>query len=387
MIAYNNEWLNNLLIQQELELAANDNMISEEEKITVSKLYTVGFYTPNLFIKIGLFILTIIVIIFTFGIVALITSSVNEQTFGITLIIFGLMNYGALEVVAQLKNHYHSGVDDALLWMAGTCIIGGINLLGNISIATNCLFVLIIAACILWRFAHALLGAVVVVSFLLLFFLSYIKWGNMAKATAPFCMLLIAAGIYFLSVYLSKQFMLKFYVKAITFAKITALICAYASVNYFIVNHVASGVIEINVKPGAPVAFGWLFWLLTFIIPFIYIFSGVQKKDMILLRVGLLLIAAIVFTVRYYYPVLPIEIAMIAGGISCIAIGYGLLKYLQAPKHGFTSIADIDKNTAGKLTIESLIIAETFSNTQQPPAATTNFGGGSFGGGGASGDF
>jgi membrane protein YdbS with pleckstrin-like domain len=118
----------------------------------------------------------------------------------------------------------------------------------------------------------------------------------------------------------------------------------------------------------------------------VYLTLGIFKKDSILLRVGLILIAAIVFTVRYYYSILDAEILMIAGGATMILLAWLLTRYLQTPKFGFSSEEGDSKNVMDKLHIESLILAETFS--QQPSAGDDQqFGGGDFGGGGASDDF
>ena len=98
------------------------------------------------------------------------------------------------------------------------------------------------------------------------------------------------------------------------------------------------------------------------------------------------MLAAIVFTVKYYYALAPIEIEMALGGSILIVIAYVLVQYLQQPKYGFTSTAPADQQMTDKLNIEALIIAETYGGVQEGNNAT-NFGGGGFGGGGASGDF
>ena len=116
---------------------------------------------------------------------------------------------------------------------------------------------------------------------------------------------------------------------------------------------------------------------------------GIQKKDAVLIRMGLILIAAIVFTVRYYYHFFPTETAMMIGGLIMIAIAYTLIKYLKVPKHGFIDEEQNDSTSIARKQIESLIIAETFGQTkiETQTGNNTEFGGGSGGGGGAGGDF
>jgi hypothetical protein len=97
------------------------------------------------------------------------------------------------------------------------------------------------------------------------------------------------------------------------------------------------------------------------------------------------LVAGAIFTIRYYYHILPAELAMIIGGCILIAGAYGLIRYLQTPKHGFTSIAPDEPkpHPLQNLPVESLILAETFKSTPtQPSDQPPHFGGGSGGGSG-----
>ncbi|WP_449435710.1 hypothetical protein [Pedobacter steynii] len=64
MIIYNNIWLANLLIREEAQKARKAEAISIDEQKKIADKYPVGFYTPNIFIRIGLFILTCIIVSF-----------------------------------------------------------------------------------------------------------------------------------------------------------------------------------------------------------------------------------------------------------------------------------------------------------------------------------
>jgi uncharacterized protein (DUF486 family) len=168
---------------------------------------------------------------------------------------------------------------------------------------------------------------------------------------------------------------------------ITALTCFYAAGNYYVVREASIALFNMDIKEGHGIPFGWLFWIFTIAIPAVYIARGIQKKDVVLLRVGLLLVAAVIFTVRYYYHVLPAETAMVIGGVIFIGIAYMLIKFFQKPKHGFTHKERNDAFFMDKLQVESLVIAQTFSGPQLPTGTGTQFGGGTGGGGGATGVF
>jgi uncharacterized membrane protein YoaK (UPF0700 family) len=200
---------------------------------------------------------------------------------------------------------------------------------------------------------------------------------------------MIAAA--FIYVFVQRQIKkepLKHYATGLQIASIAALVCFYIAGNYFEVRETSIAMFNLDLKEGESIPLGWIFWIFTFIIPVAYIVWGIQKKDAVLLRVGLLLVAAIVFTVRYYYHVLPIEIAAVTGGVFFIGIAYALIKYLQGPKYGFTYKRDSDPSAINKLQLESLVIAQTFTGTTQPATDSgIQFGGGSGGGGGATGEF
>ncbi len=386
MIAYNTNWLDNLQVQQQLEEAAAVNCITKEEKEVASAKYSVGFYTPNIFIRIGLFILTVVIASFSLGLLSLtLLSGGGEKSFAVVLFVLALAAYFALEVMVERKNHFQSGTDDALIWITGACIIGGINMLGDISPAANALITLLIAAYFLVRFIHPLMGILAVLALLAFVLLSLGTAGNFAKAAMPFVLFIISVIFYFIAQNLSKKVAFRFYKDAFTFMKITALLCIYISVNYCAVREASINMFHLDLEKNDELPFGWIFWFFTIFIPIVYIYWGIKKKEVVFLRVGLLLVAAIIFTVRYYYAVMPMEIAMASGGAILITGAYLLIQYLRQPINGFTSEAIADNQMQGKLNIEALVIAETFSGVT--PASDNNFGGGNFGGGGASGDF
>ena len=135
---------------------------------------------------------------------------------------------------------------------------------------------------------------------------------------------------------------------------------------------------------GQSVPGAWAFWILTVLIPLVYIFRGIQKKNVILLRSGLALIAAIVFTVHYYHQLASLDVMMTAAGILMISAAYFITKLLTPSRYGFTHTLPNDPQMAGLAQLESLAIAQTFHATGAEQSDQFDFGGGSSGGGGAS---
>ena len=385
MIAYNNEWLNNLNMKGEATGAFDANCITKDDQDAINKKYPVGFYTPNIFIRIGLFVLTIIILLFSFGLLVLITlSGIEDMITGLS-IFFAIACYAALEYMIRVKNHYSSGVDDGLLWGASIALFCGISLPHDLSMLTNCLIIFMISLGGTLRYADKLMAAVAYFSLAGTFFYTCVEMGSAAKAIVPFIIMAVSLVTYLAVSRSTIKENNPYYTGCLKMVEISALISLYAAGNYYVVRELSNSMFNLNLQPGDSIPFGWLFWIFTGLIPVIYLIRGIQKKDAILIRVGLILFAAIVFTVRYYHTVLPAEILMTLGGIVLLVISYGLMKWLHEPVYGFTSREISSKNAMDKLQIESLIIAQTFKPGTDPGG--TNMGGGSFGGGGASGEY
>lgn len=383
MIAYNQEWLNNLFVRDEATEAFDKNLITKEEQQQIHEKYPVEFYSPNIFIRIGLFVLTIVILLFSFGLILLLLLNSNENFIGGVAIFFGCMGFVVLEYMIRSKKHYQSGVDDALLWGSALCLFGGISLPHNFGELANAVIIFIISGIAVLRYADKLMAIVCYLSLMGILFYGFTGISDSMKTFIPFIIMAASLIVYFVAVPAKKD--LLHYSNCLLMIEIAALICLYVAGNYFTVREISNSMFNLNLKPGQSIPFGWIFWIFTILIPVLYLAIGIRKKDVVLLRIGLILFAAIVFTVRYYHSVLSVEIIMTIGGIILMALAYGLMKWLHKPVHGFTSSEIFSRNKIDKLQIESLLLAQTF----KPGAAidTPKFGGGDFGGGGASGEF
>ena len=387
MIAYNTEWLNNLLIGEELQTAFKKENITTEEYSAAKKLYPVGFYTPNIYIRAGLFILTLIIIGFSYGLIFILFNESNiGNIFSILCFTFSVLCYVTLELIIKKKHHFKSGVDDALLWASGGLLYAAIFLVSDMNFVIPMIFIFIYSIYLTHRFANALMGAVILYSGLLILSLSFFTLLRYTGIFVNLFLFIISGFTYFLSKKAALKINFKFYKNAFIVIQVVALILAYKNINYYFV----SFYMQLNDGKDASnfaSVLSILIWILTIALPFCYIYMGIKNKDRLIGRVGLVLIVAIVFTIRQFYSLLPLEILMLSGGVILIALAYYLSKYLQPEKYGFTSLPVSAELSNGRSQIESLIIAETFSGMPQPTTSTTNFGGGNFGGGGASGEF
>jgi uncharacterized membrane protein YgcG len=388
MIAYDPITLDNLSIRQEATKAFDQGLLSKEEKAMIDQQYPVNFYSHNVFMRTGTFILTLITIFFSLGFFSLtFIDNLSETGVAITGVIYAAVTYAALEYTISKKKHYHSGVDDALIWVASLSLFFSICVLINDSNAYLSFSIIsfMIAAYVMVRFANRLMAIVAYASLLAICFFGCTHLGGFIKALVPFVLMIVSAITYVVIKKKSSDPALRYYTLCFQLITIAALLTFYIAGNYFVVRELSNSMFDLNLKPGQTIPFGWLFWIFTIGIPPAYLYFGIKNKDVVLIRVALLLFIAVCFTIRNYYSIAPIEITMTVAGIVLLLIAYGLIKFLKEPKYGFTADEIKTDNPLAALQIESLIITETFSGQQASP--DTKFGGGSFGGGGATGDY
>ncbi|MCF6402991.1 hypothetical protein L3C95_08915 [Chitinophaga filiformis] len=389
MIAYNSQSLDNVYVQEQAGMAKNADCITAEEYNAITTAYPADLYTPNPYMRIGIFILTAIILLFSFGLFCLLFMAGGEGAFAFLCMLFGAGSYGLAEYMIREKKHYKSGADAALIWGAG------IFLLSALGIATDadapawvwCFAALILSLYFVLRFADVSMSIVAHLSFLGLIFSGCVELGNIAKLIIPFMVMLASAAVYFLSVKLIAVHTYRHYKKCLQMLQVCALITLYLGGNYFVVREVSNEMFNMDLQPGQDIPGGWFFWILTVTLPLLYIYAGIRRKDRILICVGLVLVAGIVYTIRYYHSVAPLEVAMTLGGLAMIGIAYAVIRYLKTPRHGFTEASSDERHAMEAIQIESLVIAQTMSHAATPQPNQLEFGGGTGGGGGASGDY
>lgn len=384
MQAYRKVDLYNQYVQENAAEALQTGCISANSYSAILQAFPRRLYTPNYFIRIALGLLTIVTILFGGLLLFIITAADSYTGAAILLAFLAISCYLAAELLVKRKRYYNAGVDNILI---STVIIFFVSAFFAYDSEASWLVVSAAATLIsLWlsiRFTDACMAVVTYCCLFVFFFLLYSKAGNFAKATTPFVMMTLSAFAYFISTRLisSGLFMYHFCFKSVAFL---ALITFYASGNYFVVSILGAVLFDLPAGQNS-FTLDWLFWLFTLAIPLVYVICGVIKKDFILMRTGLMLIAAAIFTIKYFFDFLPVEMILLISGAVLIVISYALTRYLKTPKYGYTS-EDLYPFQKDALQVEALIVAETFNGQPQaqPPGL---YGGGSGGGGGATSDF
>jgi hypothetical protein len=390
MVAYKDKSLDRLLINNEAGSAVHKQLISKEEYSAIALAHPVALYRPNIFIRVGLFLATTVIVLMSFGLFMLFTESFSRSDGAMAVIcaIYALLIYGALEWLIHSKRHYRSGVDDALLWLSFGFIIADVNFLTGISSLQQSILIFILTLYGTLRFANSVMSGIMFISFLAIVFYGIIPLGTPAKAIMPFVIMAISFLVYCLVKTNKNKYSLRHYRYCMLMIEILSLISLYGAVNYYAVRELSVQLFGIHLSEGESITGGWFFWLTTLVIPPLYIVRSLQTKDAVLLRAGMLLLAGSVLTIHNYYSVAPIEQIMTLGGLVLILAAYFITRLLTTPKYGITAKEPENESSEGDFHLESLVVTETFNAA--PDANTANgfqFGGGSSGGGGASGEY
>ena len=368
--------------------ALHSSCIGQESFSKIKGRYIDKLYTPNYFIRIALGLLTMVAVWFSGLLLFMITGIFSSGGIMMLFIVLAIICYVALELLVKSKRFFNAGVDNVLLFYTVVLIIGAF-FANDFATDIKTISAVSMFVCI-WlahRFADAFAAMLAYASFFILLFLVYIKFGGIAESTAPFVMASVSVFVYFQMQNFIRKEGLLYYRWCFKAVRLLTMFSFYASLNYFVVRELNSKMFAVEYSNIHPFSFGWIFWICTISIPIAYVAYGILKKDFHFIRTGLLLIAISVFTVRYYHPILPVEIAMFIAGVILIGISYALIRYLRVAKFGytFTKVHRSDR----ELQLEGLIIAQTMGqkHVSGDPDANISFGGGSGGGGGAGGDY
>jgi len=387
MSAYNTADLYNKYVREQVSEAFHKECIDSDAYQKIFDTHPCHLYTPNYFIRIGLALLTIVSLIFSSLLLWLLFRVSDTNGFIGLFIFFAFICYGLLELMVSRKKYYNAGIDNILMISVIIFIVTAINIgdfPAQYEITSSA--VMLICLWFTYRFTDAFMAALAFIACLAFLFLFYTNFGVIAKATAPFLIMIITALIFSVMKKLQQKNQLVLYRSCLQLVMILSMLTFYTAGNYFIIREMSNEMFNLNLQPGEGIPLGWLFWIFTIAIPPAYIFYGLRKKDRIFIRIGLILLAASVLTFRYYYAVMPAEAAMIVFGAILILISYALIKYLSTPKFGF-SFTHVEERNKALLNAEAIIIAQAFGRKVSSSNEQVEFGGGSSGGGGASGSY
>lgn len=386
MIVHDKNLLHNSALADEAENLENGGFISKEQKKIIKRTLPAFNSQSNILVRIGFFLLGSFLHSSICGVISLIGfSGASDSFLKVGFFLFAITGFAGAELLSSQKYHNH-GLDDAF-------ILGGIL---NLGIAVTWLtehyntgivpaiFVAIASIIAYMRYLHVLSMLVFCFAASAVLFFGMFEIGDIGKTILPFIAMLASAGFYFFTKQRIKNLKESYYYNGLLLANSFCLILFYLSCNYLVVRELSSELLGIDVLPGQDIPFSYFFYAFTFIVPIVYLVQSLKTKDRIMLWISFAAIAFTVFTIRFYYSVLPIEAALTIGGLIMSAIAYFSIQKLKNKESGLTFKPDRINHSTAILNAQTLIVASALG--VKPEVKTTSpmdFGGGGFSGGGS----
>ncbi|MDA6071388.1 hypothetical protein NJT12_17345 [Flavobacterium sp. AC] len=389
MIVYDKNLLDNLTLVEEANSLEAAGFISKEQKVFIKKELPAFKRQSNILVRIGFFLLGAFLYLSICGVIALMGFTTNEHSFSeICCYLFAIVGFAGAEFLAQQK-YYEHGLDDAFI--LGALLNVGV----AIAITTEgyeiqvAIFVAVASFFMYRRYLHLLSLLVFCLAASAVLFYGMFELGSIGEMILPFAAMLISAGFYFFTKRILNNLKESYYCKGLLLANTFCLVLFYLSCNYLVVRELSIDFLGSEVRPGEDIPFSFFFYAFTFIVPVLYLIQALKTKDRIMLWISFLAIGFSIYTIRYYYSVLPIEVALTLGGLVLFALAYFSIRKLKDNEAGLTFKPDRINNSYAILNAEALIVASAFGMKPEAkaPDSPMNYGGGGFSGGGSEGTF
>lgn len=389
LIAYNVTELEKRKVLQQAKDLYTSKVLSEEQWHQIKKQYPVKLYTPSIFMKVLLFIVSLIGMMGVIEPIGILFNDMGESGYRILSFILGtLILYMTEKLVIKGHYHYKSGVTEAGVYSSLSMI--AFALLGSSpSYLITCAFVgLLLTAFAAIRYLN-LVALVLAIGFMgWIIFQILTALGGIMEALMPFVFMAACATLYWYSIKLREEVKNVIFDDQFVLVKSMALLFFYVAGNYFVVRELSISLMGLQLSPQEDIPFALLFYLFTALIPLGYIGWGIKEKSILFIRIGLLTLALSVVTFKYYFslgnPMLTVTIC----GALLIVTALVLFNYLKQIRNGFTREILLHENwNSSDLT--AFIASQTLGGHQMntPKEDEVLFKGGSFGGAGAGGDW
>ncbi len=401
MIIYNKTGLDNFSVGKAAAAWFKRGLISNDEYKGIEAKYITEYKPRGIGAWIGLFIFTVIIVSSASGLFFLFFHPDGETGIAFECLVLGVLCYIVAERFVWVSHHYKSGIVDALLYNAlvavgiaicifinkrstgynddGTCYYSEHGTAFYLAFLTP----MVVAAAL--RFADAFLTLVAYGFIIVINAFVVLKMGSFGQMILPFECMLFSAAVYYTAKKRKANIALRYWRHCLGMLEFAGLVTLYLAGNYMVVRVLSESLLGTTIEPGEDIHLAFFFYAYTILVPLAYVALGLKRKDRMLVRLGVIMIAAGVLSIKYYHSIMPPETALMLSGIALVAVAWLSIRYLKVPRNGITSEPD-DAN-ARMDAISNIAFSELVQQAPAKPANDVNFGGGSFGGGGATSDY
>ncbi|MCF6131405.1 hypothetical protein [Flavobacterium wongokense] len=382
MIVYDKQLLENTFLLEETKRLNDQGFVPKDQLTEIKKQLPVLKSHHNILIRIGFFILGCLLLSSLTGVISLITLNLAENHFWLMLFIYTAFSVVGSEILTKQQNQFGYGLDDAFILGFQGFFCGLIGVATESPLAAFIALAFVgLAACI--RYVHTLSILVSLIGLTGAICYAVLELKIIGSVFLPFVLFVLALILYFVYVKVSTSKKHEYYANPLLLLQGFSLVLGYFSMNYMVVRELSESLLHLTIGKGQDIPFAFLFYGFTFLIPIFYIVYSLYSKDRLMLIIGFLTFGFSIYTIRFYYHILPIEGALLLGGILLFGGAYLAIRKLRDKETGLTfkpargTSADILPN------IEALIVNSQVDLKSMEPESKMPFGGGGFSGGGA----
>ncbi len=387
MIVYEKQFLDDLALLEEANSLKEAGFISKEQRDLIKKELPDFKGNSNILVRLGFFLLGAFLYLSICGAISLLGLIGEQSFFNVCCYIFAIVGFVGAELLANQK-YYGHGLEDAF------CLGAILNVGFAIAITTEgyeliiAIFVAIASFVMYRRYLHLLSLLVFCLATSAVLFYGLFEFGPVGKTILPFVAMIVSAAFYFFTKKAINNLKERYYYNGLLLANSFCLVLFYLSCNYLVVRELSVMLLGNEILPGKDIPFAIFFYAFTFIVPIVYLAQALKTKDRIMLWISFLAIGFSIYTIRFYYSVLPIEVALTLGGLILFAIAYFSIRNLKTKESGLTFKPDRINSSNAFLNAEALIVASTVGlKPEVKSESPMEFGGGGFSGGGSEGTF
>lgn len=386
MIVFDKTLLENTFLVAEAKQLKEKNFISKADLNTIEKELPILKQHNNLLIRFGFFLLGCFLYSSIVGVFSMFFMQALDSNYEWILFLYAIIGFVGCEFFSRMK-FYNYGLDNAFVLGAQIGLISAFGVMTESFLVAFAVMSIIGIICCL-RYINAFSSLMSCFGITGLICTLIIENKIIPMLYLPFVLFILAIGLYFFYIKGRNMQSAIYYKNSLKMVPIFSLILGYFSVNYLVVRELSVELMDIVVSGTNDIPFAFLFYGFTFIIPIVYIFFALKNKDKIMLYIGFLTLCFSFFTIRYYYSLMPIEVALIIGGVILFVLTYWSIKVLKNKETGLTFEPDHGNKINDLSNAELLIINSKIDvNSVAPIEQNMPFGGGGFSGGGSSDSF
>ena len=382
MIVFDKKLLENTFLLNRAEKLNEQGFVPKSQLQEIKSGLPVLKSQNNILIRIGFFILGCLLYASFVGVISLFSMPLIDSSFWIILFLYTIIGVVLSEFLAREHKQFGYGLDDAFIlgFQGFFCATVGVAFDDGLA-AFVALFFIGLIACI--RYVHTLSLLLSLIGLTGTICYAVIEMKVVDAGFLPFLLLTLSLILYFIYNKSSKLPKYDYHENLLMLLQAFSLALGYFSMNYLAVRELSESLLGLRIEDGQDIPFAFLFYGFTFLIPVFYIIYSLYSKDKLMMVIGFLTFGFSIYTIRFYYHILPIEIALLLAGIVLFAGACFAIYKLKDKQTGITFKAERGSNNDILPNIEALIVSTQIDLKSTETQGKMPFGGGGFSGGGA----